>query len=373
MARGREPERYSKGALAAVAASALIVGVAAGVIIARRRAQRAAGPAAWIPRSPVVQPLPAAATAVEAPAAPAVEIAPSPKAGWRARLLRDRTQRWLARLTAAAIMITVAFLIPLQRSENPREVTLSVREHQQRPAPQVLFGPDTLSKVVVDPRLEPGSTGRLATSRPYCRGTLIGRVTSEQVTARSEPSPYAKPVATFPRINGQGSVQVFQLVGDTVDRRGLLWYEAILPMRPNGTRGFILAERLELQRTYYRIEVSQRQLTLKLYDHCRLKHTYPIGLGTESTPTPVGRFYIVSLMKPPIEGSVYGSWAYGLSAFSEAITDWTGGGVIGVHGTNDPSSIGQRVSHGCIRMRNEDVDGLVKFLPLGTPVKIGPP
>jgi hypothetical protein len=367
VARDREPERYSKGALAAVAASALVVGVAAGIIIARRRvARRPLAPTALGPAAPVALPEP------EETRVPTPEPVPMPPTGWRARLLRDRTQRRLAKLTAAAVVVALAFWIPVQRSEPTREVTLSVRE-SPRPQPEILFGPDTLSKVVVDPRLEPGSTVRLRAAQPECPGTLIGRVTSGEVTAWSEPSPYSEPIATFPRINSQGSVQVFELVGDTTDRRGLRWYEAVLPMRPNGTRGFIRAERLQLERTYYRIVVSQRQLTLKLYDHCKLAHTYPIGLGKESTPTPVGRFYIASLMKPPTEGSVYGPWAYGLSAFSDAITDWTGGGVIGIHGTNDPTSIGQRVSHGCIRMRNEDVDALVEFLPLGTPVKIGPP
>ncbi len=51
--------------------------------------------------------------------------------------------------------------------------------------------------------------------------------------------------------------------------------------------------------------------------------------------------------------------------------NWPGGGVLGIHGTNDPAhSIGERVSHGCIRMRNEDIDYLAGLLPLGTPVEI---
>ena len=67
----------------------------------------------------------------------------------------------------------------------------------------------------------------------------------------------------------------------------------------------------------------------------------------------------------------YGSYAYGLSGFSNVLTSFGGGdGVIGIHGTNDPSSIGQDVSHGCIRLQNADIERLVRFLPLGTPVDI---
>jgi lipoprotein-anchoring transpeptidase ErfK/SrfK len=67
---------------------------------------------------------------------------------------------------------------------------------------------------------------------------------------------------------------------------------------------------------------------------------------------------------------VYGEYAYGLSAFSDVLKNWAGGGIIGIHGTNDPSSIGDRRSHGCIRMYNKDIRQLVPILPLGTPVDI---
>jgi lipoprotein-anchoring transpeptidase ErfK/SrfK len=84
----------------------------------------------------------------------------------------------------------------------------------------------------------------------------------------------------------------------------------------------------------------------------------------------VGRFYVISLMKPPTHDSVYGVYAFGLSAYSDAITNWRWGGVIGLHGTNDPASIGKRMSHGCIRMLNRDIERLAKILPLGTPITI---
>ncbi len=162
---------------------------------------------------------------------------------------------------------------------------------------------------------------------------------------------------------------MFDVFGSALDGRGGLWYRVLLPMRPNGTKGYIRARDLRVFSTDYRIVVSQRRMTLKLFRGCRLVHTYPIGLGRENTPTPVGRFYVDSLLKPPA-GSAYGRWAYGLSAYSEVITDWTGGGIVGIHGTDDPSSIGRRVSHGCIRMRNADIVRLARILPLGTPVLI---
>ena len=80
-------------------------------------------------------------------------------------------------------------------------------------------------------------------------------------------------------------------------------------------------------------------------------------------------FFLNSLLRPP-PGSIYGEFTYGLSAYSDVIRNWKGGGIVGIHGTNDPSSIGRRVSHGCIRLRNADIARLVRTLPLGTLVTI---
>ena len=95
-----------------------------------------------------------------------------------------------------------------------------------------------------------------------------------------------------------------------------------------------------------------------------------MGIGAGETPTPFGHFYLVALIKPPTPDSIYGAYAYGLSAFSKVITTWKWGGVIGLHGTNEPSSVGHSVSHGCIRMRNRNILFLVHRLPLGTPITI---
>jgi lipoprotein-anchoring transpeptidase ErfK/SrfK len=98
----------------------------------------------------------------------------------------------------------------------------------------------------------------------------------------------------------------------------------------------------------------------------------PIGVGTQDTPTPGGIYYIKELLQPPDPTTVYGPYAYGLSGFSDVLESFNGGeGVIGIHGNNDESSLGNDVSAGCIRMDNEQITELVeKPLPLGTPVEI---
>jgi lipoprotein-anchoring transpeptidase ErfK/SrfK len=95
----------------------------------------------------------------------------------------------------------------------------------------------------------------------------------------------------------------------------------------------------------------------------------PAATGTGGTPTPVGSFYLTELLAPTNQG--YGPFAYGLSAFSDALNSFGGGpGQIGLHGTDDEASIGQAASHGCIRLSNADISELAAMLPLGTPITI---
>jgi lipoprotein-anchoring transpeptidase ErfK/SrfK len=215
-----------------------------------------------------------------------------------------------------------------------------------------------------------GAASGTASHRPCDRPTLIGRVTSASLTVRALPSVGAPAIATLPHTNAEGATQVFDLQGSVRNPAGDVWYRALLPLRPNGTSGYIAAGSVRLVQTRYRIEVDRKRLRLTLWDGCSALMRFPIGLGKESTPTPDGRYYIIALLKPPLAGSVYGTYAYGLSAFSDVLTDWKGGGIIGLHGTNDPSSIGNRKSHGCIRLYNRDIEKLVSILPLGTPVDI---
>jgi lipoprotein-anchoring transpeptidase ErfK/SrfK len=77
------------------------------------------------------------------------------------------------------------------------------------------------------------------------------------------------------------------------------------------------------------------------------------------------------LLQTPDPKSVYGPYAYGLSAHSEVLTEFSGGDAeVGVHGNNDASVLGKNVTHGCVRMDNDQITKLSKVLPLGTPVEI---
>lgn len=156
------------------------------------------------------------------------------------------------------------------------------------------------------------------------------------------------------------------VVARTADR-----LQVLLPVRPNGSTGWVRVSDASLSEHPYRIVVELSAFRLTLLRDGAAVERFPIGVGKGSTPTPGGRYYTKELLAPPNPQGPYGPFAYGLSGFSPVLTSFAGGtGVIGIHGTNRPELIGQNVSSGCIRMLNDDITRLARLLPLGVPVDI---
>jgi lipoprotein-anchoring transpeptidase ErfK/SrfK len=149
------------------------------------------------------------------------------------------------------------------------------------------------------------------------------------------------------------------------------WVRVYLPTRPNGSQGWVRARAVKMYTNGYRLVVRLRAHKLFLWRGKKRIAMFPIAVGTSSTPTPRGLFYVVELLRPRDPGGSYGPYAFGLSAHSERLKTFAGGdGRVGLHGTNQPGLIGSSVSHGCIRLRNAAIRRLAKILPLGTPVYI---
>lgn len=149
------------------------------------------------------------------------------------------------------------------------------------------------------------------------------------------------------------------------------WLKVWLPKRPNGSQGWVKASDVTLDSTDYKLVVDVPAYTITLYDGDEVVEQFPVGTAQETYPTPPGTYFITDLLQPPDPDTVYGTYAYGLSGYSEVLTSFNGGdGQLGVHGTNKPESIGKQDSHGCVRLRNEDIEVLVPLLKLGTPVEI---
>jgi hypothetical protein len=149
------------------------------------------------------------------------------------------------------------------------------------------------------------------------------------------------------------------------------WFKVLLPVRPNGSSGWVAASSVQLGWDPYRVVVDRRAHRLTLYDAGHPVLRTPVAVGSPATPTPRGTFYLTSLLQPPDPAGGYGPYAFGLSGFSPVLKSFAGGpGELGLHGTNDPASIGHSVTHGCIRVSNRVITALAGRLPLGTPVVV---
>lgn len=177
------------------------------------------------------------------------------------------------------------------------------------------------------------------------------------------------PARTLPAVNEFGSALALLVTDD--DRPG--WVEVLLPGRPTGATAWLPLDGsgVELRPVTTEIVVDLAARTLTLTDAGEVVLTTPVAIGAADAPTPTGRFSVTDKLQDPNPNGAYGPFALGLSGRSEVLTDFAGGdGQIGIHGTNDPSSIGQDVSHGCIRVPNEVIEQLNELLPLGTPVVV---
>jgi lipoprotein-anchoring transpeptidase ErfK/SrfK len=96
-----------------------------------------------------------------------------------------------------------------------------------------------------------------------------------------------------------------------------------------------------------------------------------VAVGQQSTPTPADSTYLWELVRPDDPQGAYGPYIFGLAEYSDAYSVFNGGDAqIGIHGQDEPWSIGQAASNGCIRLPNDVITELAGMLPLGTPVTI---
>jgi hypothetical protein len=164
--------------------------------------------------------------------------------------------------------------------------------------------------------------------------------------------------------------EVYLVLASEVARDGQTWLQVRIPGRPNGRTGWVLAEdlgKLEVVRT--QLVVDRKALRATLTKAGKTIWSSRIGVGKSATPTPTGRFYVRERLRNLGGGGTYGPWAFGTSAYSN-LSDWPRGGVVGIHGTNQPQLIPGRPSHGCIRVPNAKIKQLARLMPIGTAVQV---
>lgn len=191
----------------------------------------------------------------------------------------------------------------------------------------------------------------------------MAREELEVFGAPGQPNPFL----VLPYENSLGSTTVVGVIGGPADG----WAEVSLPMRPNGTTGWIRTDDVDLYVVTGRIVVDLSDRELVYYENDAEVLRAPVAIGSDRSPTPTGEFFVTDSVTLTKEGTPWGPHALGLSARSEYITEFNGGdGIIAIHGTSNPASIGNNVSLGCVRLENHMITTLHGLVPLGTPVEI---
>jgi hypothetical protein len=189
------------------------------------------------------------------------------------------------------------------------------------------------------------------------------------------------PIRATPALNGRKigklrllmegkRAEVYIVLHSFVDATGLTWMRIRVPGRPNGRVGWVSRDALsELRVSTMSIEIRRRSKRIIVRRNGKAVLRARVGVGKRGTPTPAGHFVVRERFKVR-PGTLYGTRALGTSAYAPYLTDWPQGGVIGIHGTNQPQLIPGRPSHGCVRMKNRDIQRLYRLVETGTPIHI---
>ncbi len=268
---------------------------------------------------------------------------------------RSRRRSGLAGAVALACVVVFAALLAvrLTSSSSASAARQTALEAAALPAPA------RPAFVVPAPR-------RLTPSRAAAHWAPVIRA----VPVRIAPDSDARVIASLATRTPERTTNVVAIAGRATDKLGRLWIAVRVPALPTNSTGWVLRRALgaySFVRT--RLVVDVERLTATLFDDGRPVFRARIGVGRPSSPTPTGAFYIRSKLIS-FRSDFYGPLAFGTSARSPVLTDWPDGGFIGIHGTDHPELLPGRVSHGCVRMRNDDILELGRLMPVGTPVLI---
>lgn len=259
---------------------------------------------------------------------------------------------YLRTAVLAAITCGLLWAVPAlaQGADAPRDATVAApaRATASPPRPRIIFRP-------------PPPSRRLAFIATFHRPVVV-RVAPKPGARRRT---VLRPIAPFAGDNTQ------LLVTRSVVRGGVLWIEVLLPLRPNGVRGWVTGDDVTLRATPFRVEVSLSQRRLTVFRAGRPVWRVPVAVGKNGTPTPTGRFAVAETVRTNQPRGFLGPRVLPLTGYSRVLNEFAGGdGRVAMHGTSLPRLIGSAASNGCVRMRNRDVVRLSRMAKPGTPVLI---
>ena len=196
-----------------------------------------------------------------------------------------------------------------------------------------------------------------------------GPIAWSQVAVRIRPTRTARVIKVMTQFRPDYRPRTVLALSELADPRtgAPAWYRITIPGRPNGRTGWIPAASATVKPIDRWLVVYRGSRKFEFYVNGKLRRTGKVAIGRKGMETPLGLFYVQAKFDP--SWPVLGAYAFETSGYSK-LSDWPGGGVVGVHGTNTPDLIGQAVSHGCVRLYNKDIQYLRSVVRVGTPIKI---
>ena len=191
-----------------------------------------------------------------------------------------------------------------------------------------------------------------------------------KIPARARPSARSRIITRLQPLTPEQTQNLVLVLQGQVNSKGEDWVRVRLPILPNGSTGWIPRGALgSYHKIWTHLVIDRRLFSATLYRRGVAVFRTRVGVGKGYWPTPAGQFYVRERITG-FSDLIYGPIAFGTNARSAVLTDWPGGGFIGIHGTNQPEILPGRVSHGCVRMPNSAILRLARLMPLGTPVTI---
>ena len=265
---------------------------------------------------------------------------------------RRRRNRWIA--SAAALGIAAAAAVAIASSTQPRLIVVE--------PPSVADVP-SITATGLAPHEVPSIVSGIAPGKAILTSMVdtLNVFDAPNGTVTREMSRYT-----------YYSIPLTLMAIEDRDVAGAMWFQVLLPAKPNGQTGWVRASDVSVTSTDTVIRVYLAEHELDLVVDGTVTMTAPVAVGAPATPTPLGTFYItdpIDLSADP--STVYGSYALGLSGYSEALDSFKGTvPQIAIHGTDQPNLIGRSVSNGCIHLENGVITDLAARVGLGTPVII---
>ena len=175
-----------------------------------------------------------------------------------------------------------------------------------------------------------------------------------------------EPFRILPEKTILGTPTVVSIIGDFPG-----WVHALLPGRPNGQTGWIRAADVEIFTLEREVVVDLEERRLTVLSDGEEVFESSVAVGSEVSPTPTGVFFVTDAVRLTAPNGPWGPYAFGLSARSDVVTEFNGGdGIVGIHGTNQPWSIGEAASLGCVRLPNDVIEILWDIMAVGMKVTI---